>query len=333
MDMKRITTIITLLLVSQGAPAQSEQNRPAETFPCLIAASAEVEVGSPVTGILGRIEVERSDKVDKGQVVARLKSNVERRSVDLASLRANNNAEVEAARTALEHATREKERAVKLYRKQLVSRQFLDKAITEQRLATQKLEQARSDAAQAREELKLARAQLQQRVIRSPISGVVAERYLASGQRVQDAPILKIVSIDPLKVDVVMPATYFSKLERGQTMKIKPEIIGLEENTARVTIIDRFIDSASNTFRVTLEMPNPGQKIPPGARCSARIDSDRTQASVKKEPVAVATSQKDEISALAVASTAQAVKTSTKTTKTLIINDTEYDPADNPFIQ
>jgi multidrug efflux pump subunit AcrA (membrane-fusion protein) len=37
--------------------------------------------------------------------------------------------------------------------------------------------------------------------------------------------------------------------------------------SARVTHVDRIIDAASNTFRVRLALPNPGHRLPAGARC------------------------------------------------------------------
>ncbi len=328
MDMKgtnRLKVFATLATLWGFSSAQATE----ETFPCLIEASSEVEIGSPVTGVIGAITVERSDTVRKGQIIARLKSSVERRSVELAALRASDDAEIEAAKAALAHAKREKDRAVKLYKKQLVSRQFLDKAITEHTLAAQKLEQARANAEQAQEELKLARAQLQQRTIRSPIDGIVAERYMAPGQRVQDSPILKIVAIDPLKVDVVVPATYYNRLKPGQQMRIRPELGDAREQNARITIVDRFIDAASNTFRVTLELPNSDHAIPPGARCTARLAA--------AEPAVEEEALPEPRASTVVKTPGHAVASDhgsrSEMRYELIIDDKEYDPASNPFIQ
>ena len=329
MDMKRttrLTAIITALTICWAARAGAEQ----ETFPCLIEASSEIEIGSPVTGVIGAVEVERSDTVRKGQIIARLKSSVELRSVDLAALRASDSAEIEAATAALKHAKREKERATTLYRKQLVSRQFLDKAVTEYTLAAQKLEQARANRSQAKKELQLARAQLRQRTIRSPIDGIVTERYMSPGQRVQDAPILKIASIDPLKVDVIVPATYFNQLQRGQTMRIRPELAGLDEQVARISIIDRFIDAASNTFRITLELPNPDKALPPGARCSARLVPIENQAPRAATASSPRKAGKPETKSIRVAGTRGPEP---KKVIKLIVDDKEYDPQSNPFIQ
>ncbi|MGV6818005.1 MAG: efflux RND transporter periplasmic adaptor subunit [Thiotrichales bacterium] len=263
--MKNIfTTLLTALLLLPLVSA-------AESLPCLLEPSEVVDLGSPVTGVIESILVERGDSVNEDQVVAKLTGTVERRTIDLASLRAADAAEVQSAIAAKEHARREKNRALLLFEKSLVSKQFVDKAITEAELAEHKLEQARTNQQQSEIELKLAKAKLDQRIIRSPISGVVTERYAAPGQRIQEKPIMQIVKLHPLKVELVVPAEHFGGLKVGDKMQITPELVDLKARDATVSIVDQVIDAASNTFRVTLELPNTDYSIPAGARCHAEI--------------------------------------------------------------
>jgi len=37
---------------------------------------------------------------------------------------------------------------------------------------------------------------------------------------------------------------------------------------ARVVVVDKVIDAASGLFGVRLELPNPGNRVPAGARCA-----------------------------------------------------------------
>ena len=52
--------------------------------------------------------------------------------------------------------------------------------------------QAQEQRAVAREDMSVARAQLGLRTISSPISGVVVDRYMSAGERVEQKPIIKI---------------------------------------------------------------------------------------------------------------------------------------------
>jgi len=243
----------------------------AAPLPCLIEPEEVVELGSPVIGVLESIFVERGDRVEKNQLVAQLMDRVEVRAMELARSRAKDQSELQSAIAASEHAKREQQRVESMRNKKLVSRQVVDKAITEASLAEHKLEQARANLKNSKLEHKLAMAQLNQRALRSPISGVVTDRYLSPGQRVQDQAVLKIVRIDPLRVEVIVPAEHYNRFKPGQTATVTPQLGGFGPEQAEIKIVDRMIDPGSNTFRITLELPNPEHKIPAGARCKADL--------------------------------------------------------------
>ncbi|MGF1547932.1 MAG: efflux RND transporter periplasmic adaptor subunit [Thiotrichales bacterium] len=243
-----------------------------DSLPCLIDPSEMVALGSPVIGVLERIAVERGDIVKRNQVIAELSAEVERKSVELASSRASDLAELQAAAAAREHAQREKKRALQLFEKQLISKQVADQAVTEHSLAEHKYQQAASNLNQAKLELGLSKAQLAQRVLRSPIDGVIVDRFVSAGQRVQDQPLVKIAQVNPLKVEVIVPAEHYNKLKVGSEARVTPSLPGFGPVSAKITIVDRIIDPASNTFRITLELPNSDRSIPAGSRCTANLD-------------------------------------------------------------
>jgi RND family efflux transporter MFP subunit len=266
---KKLLTLIILLTTTPAVWAETDLT---DSLPCIIESSESVDLGSSVTGIIQDILKERSASVKKGEVIVKLEADVERKTVDLASLRVSDGSELKSAELAREYAEREKSRNFALYQKNLVSKQAVDKAITEAALAKEKLKQARSNKAQAKQELVVASAQLNQRILRSPISGVITDRYLSIGNRVQNEAILRIEKINPLNVEVVVPADYYNKIVPGDQMKITPSLPGFAEQSATVMITDKVIDAGSNTFRVTLELPNDKELIPAGARCTAKLD-------------------------------------------------------------
>ena len=70
------------------------------------------------------------------------------------------------------------------------------------------------------------------------------------------------------------------------TATVKPEVSEAEPRGAKVVVVDRVIDAASNSFRVRLELPNPNYQLPPGLRCKVDFDlpaptADNTKANTR----------------------------------------------------
>jgi RND family efflux transporter MFP subunit len=248
-------------------PAAPTRTSREELLGCLLMPTAEADVGSSVIGVIGRTLVDRGDKVKKGQPIAQLTDDVERASVDAASQRFENRAEIAAAKSAYEFAQKKADRARELVDQKFIAPQAVEQADSEAKVAAMRYAQAQEQRVVARQELAVARAQLGLRTITSPISGVVVDRYMSAGERVEQKPIFKVVQIDPLRVEVVAPASRFNTIRPGVTAMVTPDLVGSTERTAKVVLVDPVIDAASNTFRVRLELPNPGNAIPSGLRC------------------------------------------------------------------
>ncbi len=260
----------------------------AEPMGCLIQPFQEADIGAQVVGIIDKVMVERGDLVKRGQPVALLNSDVERAAMAAAKLRAEATSELQAAASNHDFAQKKKVRTADLYRQNFVSQQVRDQANTEADVAEMRLKQAREQMRQAQQEYALAMAQYNQRTIRSPLSGVVVERYLHEGERVEEKPIVKVATVDPLRVEVIVPALYFNKIKQGMSASVKPEMADVELRTGKVVVVDRVIDAASNSFRVRLELPNPDNELPPGLRCKVEFDglAPAHDASAKAPPAA-----------------------------------------------
>ncbi len=241
----------------------------AQPVGCLIEAERVTDVGTPVVGIIDKVSVERGDAVRKGQVLAVLRAPVERASLSVASSRADSHAELQAAMAAAKFNQERLQRAEDLFRQKFISQQALDQARSEADLAAQKLVQAREQRTVSRQEREVAAAQLEQRTIRSPLTGVVAERFVSAGERVDDKPLLRVAKVDPLRVQLVVPVALYNQIRIGGSVRVVPELPGSQPVNANVTMVDKVVDAASNTFRVHLELPNPDGALPAGLRCKA----------------------------------------------------------------
>jgi RND family efflux transporter MFP subunit len=230
-----------------------------------------VQVGSAAPGVIDRIAVDRGDLVTRGQPIVHLNASVERAALAVARERAQGNGEAIVAASSQELAQSELQRAKELYEKDFVSKTYLDKARAESGAAGGRTDQAHERRKLASRELELAAAQLDLRTIRAPVSGVVVERFMSPGEYVEQKPILRLASIDPLRVDVLVPAIAFGQVEPGMQGTVVPELLKTGQHQAVVKSVDRVIDAASNTFRVRLELPNPDAAIPAGLRCKVDL--------------------------------------------------------------
>ena len=228
-----------------------------------------VNIGAPVEGIVEQVAVDRSSTVTQGEVLVKLDATVERAAFDKAQAMTSFVADKKLKEAQLSFAKRAHQRVKRL---KAVSTHDKDQAATEVALTRFRLGKARENIDLGKLELKKARAMLDRRTIRSPIDGVVVERYVSPGEYVNNQPLLRVAQIDPLRVEVILPASLFGRILPGMTANVVPELPGYSPQAATVTIVDRVIDSASNTFGVRLQLPNTEQQMPSGLKCIVRFE-------------------------------------------------------------
>ena len=213
-------------------------------FDCLLEPNAQVDLGGGSPGVVSEVRVERGQRIRKGQVLVRLNDGLERTALARAKAR-------------IARGQRRLERNQALYEMKMLSPEERDDIEMD-------IRSAEADAAEARERLRL-------RVLKSPIDGVVVERSIDPGELLGSDPVLRLASLDPLHVEVILPARYFGQVSAGQQASVYPaEPLG-GEYPARVAIVDLVVDPGSGTFRVRLLLDNPGNRIPAGLRCQVRF--------------------------------------------------------------
>ena len=268
MTLKDIIARLSALLFALMAAGAYAASAP---LSCLIEPERVAEVGSPVSGVVDMLRVDRGDSVSAGQTLVVLRTDVERANLQMVETRAKLEADVAAAAANLQLAKQKLVRAEKLHQATYLSKQGLEQAVAEHELAAQKLAQAKEQIGVTTRELGVAQAQVGLRTIRSPFSGVVVERYVNPGERVEDKPLLRVAIIDPLRVEVLLPVSLYGTIKTGSELTIQPELPNTGPVRARVTRVDKVLDPASNTFRVRLSLANPGNRLPAGLRCKVEL--------------------------------------------------------------
>lgn len=256
-------------LVSGSAAAQPIAQR---RFDCVVEPQQVVKLSSQATGLITRLDVDRGDVIRKGQVLGTLSDEVERANLALARARATNDHDIAGGQARLAYLQRKSGRASQLVTGNLVSRNTSEEAEAEMKVAENQLRLAVLNHQVAQLEVAQAEALLRQRALVSPIDGVVMERLLRPGEfRHDQSPVFTLAQIDPLRVEVFVPASFHGQVRAGMIGEVTPEAGLAGALRAVVTVVDPVMDSASGTFGVRLSLPNAALALPAGIRCSVRF--------------------------------------------------------------
>jgi len=229
-----------------------------------------VRVGAASDGLLSNVLVDRGDRVQRGQLLAELDQGVERVTAQLARARTELVGAIESARERKNLADLRLEKREKLVAEGLVTEDEVEEVRSEARLAELGLLQALESVQLAELEHRRSTAVLEQGSIESPIDGVIVERLLSPGEllsRSGSPEVVTVAQLDPLLVELHVPLQLFGTLAVGDETTVRFRGVDLGERKASVTVVDQLVDTASSTYRVRLELPNPDHRIPAGLRC------------------------------------------------------------------
>lgn len=270
---------LSLLLLSSAALAQAPKPAAAPAaasgYDCLIEPHQRIEIRSPTNALIDKILVERGSAVRAGDTLVLLDGSVEREALAGAQQRAESEAELRVARARADYAREKFRRREDLREQHYITAQDRDEAQAELRVAEAELALAVDNRRLAGIESRRLDAVLKQRALKAPFSGVVTDRLQNPGELAftgeGSRPILKMAQTNPLRVEVVLPVSVLGQIKAGRPAEITPESPLKGSWQAQVKVVDRVMDSASGSFGVRLELPNPGGDIPAGVRCKVRF--------------------------------------------------------------
>lgn len=159
---------------------------------------------------------------------------------------------------ALAEAQASADEAERLYRRQseLAAQQLIARSQLDNQRATR-------DAAKAR--VAQIRAQLADRVIRAPFSGVLGLRQVSPGALV--TPGVAIATLDDLArvyVDFPLPEAQLSMAAPGRAIRGTAAAWPQREFTGAIAIVDARVDPATRAVMVRADLPNPERLLRPG---------------------------------------------------------------------
>ncbi|NOS99405.1 MAG: efflux RND transporter periplasmic adaptor subunit [Phycisphaerales bacterium] len=279
--------IAGVVLVSAAAPRPASAQPADRVFEGLTRPSRDVDLVMRVSGVLARLPVKSGQAVRQGDVIAELKSELERQSLEIARLRSESDHEIIIA-----EKTRKLRETELSQLKELAAREAASKWEVETTGVQVEIEQARAETARFNKRLAEAdhhREQLllAERTLVAPFDGVILRTMKEEGEGVADLePIAVLVRLDPIWVECNLPADLFGRVHVGGVAGVRivaadPAVDGSGEDPAAAaevsrdgTIIaaDPLVDAASNTFRVIFEVSNPDGAFAAGLVVRVRLN-------------------------------------------------------------
>lgn len=228
-------------------------------LPGNVLAISQATVRSKLSAEVRRVHVREGDRVAAGQIVAEF---------DTAALRmqlAERTAALESARAQLEQTERTRQASAQLVEQNFISKNAFDAADSSYRAQAAAVEAARAQLEQT--QLMLADA-----VVRAPIAGQIARRYVQPGEKVAfDAPLLAIVDLSRLEVQAQAPVSDVARIARGA--KAEVEIEGVDGRTfgGRVDRINPSTEPGTRTINVYVALTDEGSILKAGMFARVRL--------------------------------------------------------------
>lgn len=212
---------------------------PVREYPGAVEAAEQAQLSFEMPGEVVRLDVREGERVEKGQVIARLQARDVQSKVDAAK------ANRDAAQSAYERAQR-------LYEQDIVSLQQLESR-------RRSYEVAVSNLASAREALRNAR-------IVAPFDGEVAKTFVEVNERVQPLqPVVKVQNVSRMEVVVDVPEQDQLKSRLGNApLRVSLSALPGETFPASLQEVATSADPATRTYEatVTFESPSDATVLP-----------------------------------------------------------------------
>lgn len=210
--------------------AQSKEIDRIYEFSTTVDAAVKNYIASAGGTRIEKIFVEVGDVVKKGQQLVKMEST-----------------QLATSLAQLDNLKIELERVKALYQSGGVSKQQLDQLQTQYDVAKKSADNLKDNI-----------------YLTSPINGIVTARNFDNGDVAAGQPILQVMQINPVKLKINIPESFYNNVKKGMQVTAKTEIFGEEKFAGTVSLIYPTIDPLTRTFTCEVKVNNANSKLKPG---------------------------------------------------------------------
>jgi len=219
-----------------------------------VAAAQEVNLVPKVAGQVGSVTVDVGDRVRAGQVVLRLEAPEIAAAVTLAE------SALKTAEINFKAAEKNYERGKLLLEQQAISpAEFENTYEKPYELAKENFERT------APAQLAQARANYENTILTSPVTGVVTARNVDPGELASPSlPVLTIVNIDTVLVETTASEGQINRLKPGQEVEVRIDAAGDKTFKGVIATVSPAANPQSKAYPVKIRIDNPDGLLKPG---------------------------------------------------------------------
>ncbi len=243
-----------------------------------VVARRQATVSAKITGKVVEVLIEEGQRVETGEIIARLDdTNAQAQVAQAAAQAEQQRAQLEAARIAFENAGPTFARNAAQFTAAVISTQTFHEAKTSYDAAQASLDVAAGAVAVAEAALAVAQRNLDDTIVRAPFGGIVTVKAAQEGEMVSPISagggftrtgIGTIVDMDSLEVEVDVSENFISRVQTGQPVAITLNAYPDRRMPGRVAAIIPTADRAKATVKVRVSFEQrPADVLPEmGAR-------------------------------------------------------------------
>jgi RND family efflux transporter MFP subunit len=238
-------------------------------------AKETVDVIAKSTGRLERIHLDVGDTVRRGQLIAELEDDELQQRVRRAEAAiAVNAANVQQRRAELENTRANLSRAQQLFEESLLSAQEYEQQKTGLAMMEAQVQLAEAQTQQSEAELRELTIQVEQTKIYSPLTGVVATRYVDQGALVTPStPIVRVVNLAMMVSQGNVPERNIGRLRVGNEAEVRVDAMPDRVFYGRISRIAPVLDAATRSALIEIDIANPDAVLKAEMFARIRLDT------------------------------------------------------------
>jgi RND family efflux transporter MFP subunit len=248
-----------------------------------------IELNPTETGMIEAINVSEGDVVKKGAPLLNLNKRVLEAQLSIAQIQAESISAIEVAAADLELTKERHGKLAQLKKSGTAHSSEFARAEADLKKSEAQLNIANEEKRIAVFRVEEIQAQIEERILRSPIDGVVleinrdiAESSIPSQEGPRSGALVKVAQIDKLRLVVHAPSAHADELAVGKTLRVR--VLGQSslspdreasavEASGIIEFISPTIDPSSETLRTRLVVDNTDGKLRSGSHVLVIIKS------------------------------------------------------------